>query len=95
MSVPIIGPKQCSFINEFIFVLLLLDELLHKILWVSVFAIKLTNTNPIKYKQKPLKKFQLTNQNFLNNFIYNLPIIIVFDLPNLASLKTANISVEI
>jgi hypothetical protein len=56
MSVPIIAPKQRSFVNEVTFVWMFKDELPHMNILVSVFAIKLTSTYPIKYKQKPLRK---------------------------------------
>lgn len=96
ISVPIIGPKQYSFLSEVTSVLLLSNGLCpHKRSRVSSFVIRITNTYPIKYKQKPATMIELIKINFLNHFVYHLPIIIVLALPILASLTAPNISVEI
>ena len=91
MSVPKTGPTQCSFNSEVTSVLLLKSSLPQKDVRVFVFVIKIINTYPIRYRVKPSIKGQILDHSLVDN----LPMRIVLALPNFASLKVANISVQI
>ncbi len=53
-------------------------------------AFMVNNMYPVKYTIKPIYIYKVD----LNNFAYDLPIMIVMALPNFASLTTANRRVE-